>query len=121
MGKKRKNKTFHPNNHIRPFNKTVKYDPPKRESVKVDKTPLRELYPDAILVDDWDELKALNLENDDYYVEIDRESCCGWIKKKNNEDHEYPYYLSTHSFYGFTDSRFGGTYRASTKALQARS
>ena len=47
----------------------------------------------------WEEL--VDLESQDYKLEIDLEYGCGWImpKVKTKENREYRVYLSTHTFY----------------------
>lgn len=96
----------------------------------VDKTPLRELYPDATLINNWNELKEFASESETHFLVI--EDCSGFLNVKEEFEKRYddnkPYdkqienldhYLSTHTFYGYTDDRFGGQYRESTKKLQA--
>ena len=47
----------------------------------------------------WEEL--VELESQDYKLEIDLEYGCGWIRPKveTKENHGYNVYLSTHTFY----------------------
>lgn len=125
MSKKCRNKqVYHPKRDVEYMGSSVQLKMPKTEKRKIDKTPLVELFPNAILVEDWDHLiKLYNkgiVSSATHDLEIKREDCSGWIKPKNKEDWNWDdsYYLSTHTFYGYTDSRFGGTYRESTKALQ---
>lgn len=49
------------------------------------------------LVKDWEELASLNLENENFKVEIEDNSH-GWIISK--KENIYEQYLSTHTFYG---------------------
>ena len=59
------------------------------------------------LIKTWDELKECKSET--HILEI--EDCCGWIHCKLDKG-KHAHYLSTHTFYG-------GTYKNSTKLLQA--
>ena len=63
----------------------------------------------AQLIKDWDEL-ALVPANDKFYIELDKDRCCGWIRSKD-ENSDFRHYLSTHTFYGLT-------YKQSTVILQ---
>lgn len=64
------------------------------------------------LIKDWAELKECTSPT--HELEIDVEGGNGWIRRKGADDSkEYPYYLSTHTFYG-------GQNAHSTKILQER-
>lgn len=69
----------------------------------------------AKFIKDWNDL--VGLESEDYKLEINVNSGCGWIvpkvETKETEDNyfEHHYYLSTHTFYGLK-------YRHSTAVLQ---
>lgn len=45
----------------------------------------------------WEDL--VDLESEDYVIEIDLEMGSGWIVPKDEESYVRPVYLSTHSFY----------------------
>lgn len=62
------------------------------------------------LVKSWEELASLNLENENFKVEIES-NCCGWINSK--KENIYGTYLSTHTFYGLS-------YKRSTLEFQLR-
>lgn len=60
-------------------------------------------------IKDWADL--VGMENENYKIEVDLRYGSGWIRPKNNE-YEFGYYLSTHTFYGMN-------YKHSTKVLQS--
>lgn len=61
----------------------------------------------AKLISSWKELVGLESEN--YYLHIDLDMQCGWIRPKDSNKRGY--YLTTHSFYE-------GTCKGATKLLQ---
>ena len=92
----------------------------KSKRYKPKKQGLQGLTPSVIFIDEgvyvkpipkliktWDELKECKSET--HILEI--EDCCGWIHCKLDKG-KHAHYLSTHTFYG-------GTYKNSTKLLQA--
>jgi len=89
------------------------------EEIRLRDTPLFELYPDATLINNWDELVNCGIESDTHYLRFDEEDkiggrvCNGWIKSKEDDD-SWGTYLSTHTFYGANVK----TYRESTHQLQ---
>ena len=54
------------------------------------------------LINGWEDF--VGLENDNYYIDINLEMGCGWVRcKREVPDFEYythNMYLSTHTFYG---------------------
>lgn len=48
-----------------------------------------------VLIDNWKDLAKQKSE--EYYLDINLDYQCGWIRSKYNEDDEL--YLSTHTFY----------------------
>jgi hypothetical protein len=60
------------------------------------------------LIKNWDEL--IGLESENYFIELDEDMCCGWIRPKDNPT-DWCEYLSTHTFYGHR-------YQESTRILQ---
>lgn len=61
------------------------------------------------LIKSWEEL--IGLESEEYYLDIDLDGCCGYIRSKSDDD--YYEYLSTHTFYG-------SQYEYATATLQSK-
>jgi len=63
------------------------------------------------LIRNWEELSKIPSESATHILEVDVESCCGWLIAKNpkpykrkynymRQAHHLDHYLSTHTFYG---------------------
>lgn len=65
---------------------------------KSNRHQIREGIPKPLHVQNWAELARIP-DSETHRLDIDVESCNGWIYEKANKD-AFPRYLSTHTFYG---------------------